>query len=463
MIAALVLALAIGGGHGPAPVLNDSFPHATHRRLFVTCESCHAGIMTGDTAQARPAPALCANCHDGAQHRRVDWVPAPPRPTNLNFDHPTHFQRTRQAGDSVGCLTCHAMTENAALMEVVRATPERCITCHAHRAPAHLAAEANCGTCHRSLPGTRLATGDITRFPKPVSHDSTWGTNHAESARLNSAQCAVCHAREYCATCHVNAARVPAILALGSDPRTAVRTTPVTYRAPATHAQPDWTRGHGLAARQEALSCSTCHTRESCLVCHGPQARVPVVATLPVRVPGGAPGVDLAAMRPPSHLPDFRTNHRAAAAAGEASCNRCHAQTFCATCHEGASRPSFHATNFVARHSSAAYNQDAECASCHQTQAFCVACHRQTGLSNPQALPAGRFHTNQPNWLFAHSGAARRSLESCVSCHQQRFCLQCHSASTGWKVSPHGPNFTPSNEARRSSYCRICHVGGTPS
>ena len=460
MINALLLAISLGAG--PTPLRADTFPHAAHRRVFVTCESCHAGILTGDTAQSRPPASLCANCHDGAEHRRVDWVPAPPRPTNLAFDHVTHFARTRQAGDSVACGTCHGMSATAALMEVVRAVPERCITCHAHRAPTHLAAEANCATCHRSLPGTRLATGDITRFPKPASHDSAWGWNHAGGARSSSQQCAVCHAREYCATCHVNAARVPAILALGSDPRTAVRTTPVVYRAPDTHAQPDWLRGHGIVARREALSCATCHTRESCLVCHGPQARVPVVATLPRREPKGAPGVDLAAMRPPSHLPDFRTNHRSAAAAGDATCNRCHAQTFCATCHDGATRPAFHGRNFVQRHAWPSYNSENECATCHQTQAFCVNCHRQSGLASAQSLPAGRFHTNQPNWTFAHGGAARRSLESCVACHQERFCLQCHSASTGWKVSPHGQGFTGAGN-RNSASCRVCHVNGPPT
>ncbi len=462
---ALALALAWPLATAPASVPTDSFPHPAHRRLFTACTSCHAGIVSGDSAATRPTAALCANCHDGRTARLVDWTPRPPRESNLRFDHRTHFARTGSTGVEPTCSTCHALADTSALMEIARARPERCLTCHEHQATAHLATDANCATCHRPLPTTRVAVERIAGFPKPPSHDVDWLRSHATPARLSSAQCAVCHAREYCAACHVNASRVAEIQALEPDPRVAqlALAMHVTYTAPPSHAEGDFIRGHGLASRSTSATCATCHTRESCLVCHGPQARVPVVATLPRRTRGGAPGVDLAAMRPPGHLPDFRANHRAAAAGGDAACSRCHAQAWCATCHDAASRPPFHVANFVMRHAAPSYTQENECVSCHQVQSFCVSCHRQTGVAAVRNLPAGRFHTNQPNWTFAHGGAARRSLESCVACHQQSFCLQCHSASSGWKVSPHGQGFDPDVASRNAAMCRICHVGGPPS
>ena len=105
-----------------------------------------------------------------------------------------------------------------------------------------------------------------------------------------------------------------------------------------------------------------------------------------------------------------------------------------------------------------------ECASCHQVQTFCRDCHRQVGTAASRRTSAtGQYHNAQPNWFFAHSGAARRSLESCVSCHQQSFCLECHSASQGRRISPHGPGFQPSMGDRNPAMCRICHIQGPPT
>jgi hypothetical protein len=311
---------------------------------------------------------------------------------------------------------------------------------------------------------TRLASATITRFPKPATHDSAFTFSHADAAQ-QSTTCRVCHSRELCATCHVNAALLAPIQLLGSDPRAAetLRGRTARYRAPASHTAADFTRGHGLLARQGTQACANCHARESCQICHTQSPQVPIIASLPRRSRDGAPGVDLSALRPPGHLPGFRTDHRAVAAGGDASCSRCHRQTFCAACHDSARRPGFHAVNFVARHASAALTSANECSSCHQVQAFCRDCHRQTGTTQAGAVGTGsRFHSAQPAWTFGHSGAARRSLESCVSCHQQTFCLQCHSASRGWKVSPHGPGFNADIGDRNAAMCRICHTQGPP-
>ena len=57
--------------------------------------------------------------------------------------------------------------------------------------------------------------------------------------------------------------------------------------------------------------------------------------------------------------------------------------------------------------------------------------------------PVGKFHDAQPGWLFGHGGIARRSIETCASCHAQNFCLTCHSATSGWQINPHGSHFEP--------------------
>jgi hypothetical protein len=460
VIAALALVLAAAQGPA-APQARDSFPHPVHRRLFTQCVNCHAGILTGDSATARPPVSLCATCHDGQDQRTVNWAPRPARPSNLRYDHPAHIAAVqRRDGETLSCMRCHSPTDSAqTLMEVARARPARCITCHAHQAERHLAANADCRTCHRPLAEARgLATERIADFPKPASHDSTWVYRHNDAAR-SSASCAVCHARDYCASCHVNAARVAAIQALGPDPRVAeiARTRPVRYVRPPSHLEADFSSRHAPATPADGERCAACHARESCMACHGQQiGGNRAIAQIPARG-REASGVSAAALRPAGHVPGFATDHRAAAAGGDPSCMQCHTQRFCSTCHDASTRPPFHPLDFVARHQAATYTPDNECAACHQVQTFCRDCHLSTGRAAPRAQ-FGSYHTAQPAWRLGHAAAARRSIETCATCHVQVFCLQCHSAKGGQGVSPHGPGFNAGMADRNASMCRYCHL-----
>lgn len=445
-----------------SPALADSFPHARHGRLFTACGACHAGIASGDSARARPAPEFCASCHDGSLARRVDWRPSPPRATNLRYDHRRHAARIQAAGDSaLACVRCHASAADAEYMNVGPARPGPCRSCHAPGAEHHLA-QATCAPCHVPLrEATGLSAVVIGRFPKPPSHDSGFVFVHA--AEATSATCAVCHARDFCASCHLNAATVDAIRGLPSDPRVAtlVRNRRVTYPKPPFHEASGFLRVHGIMARADVTGCGNCHARESCMGCHRAEERVAPVNDLPRRTRGGARGVDLSGVRPPDHAPDHLLRHRVPAAGGDASCSRCHAPTFCASCHDGATSPRYHGADFVQRHAESAYARENDCATCHQTEAFCRDCHRSTGLARTGA-PVGRFHDAQPMWVFGHGGAARRAIESCAGCHAQSDCLRCHSASLGWRVNPHGRGFDADLQEKNPAMCRQCHLGGAP-
>jgi len=462
----VITLFALAAALAAHPAVADTFPHARHAHLFTNCTACHAGILTGDTATMLPTPATCAPCHDGDFQRRVDWTPSPPKPTNLHFDHRAHAERIEGQGDpELPCMRCHAMSDTAEFMDIASAQPARCITCHEHRATAHLV-DARCTQCHVPLPlATGLTAQDIAQFPTPPSHDSGFALHHDSLAGAPGAMCATCHAREFCASCHVNAARVPVIQALGTDARVAelARAQRLPYPTPPSHAGPGFIREHGAMARADrGATCSNCHARSSCLTCHREEERVPVVGLLPERRRGGAAGVDLTGIQPPDHTPDFARHHRAVAAAGDASCTHCHTGAFCASCHDAASAPGFHPPDFVQRHAQAAYNSESECAVCHQTEAFCRDCHVSVGRSR-MGPTAANYHDNQPLWLFGHGAVARRSIETCASCHQQNFCLQCHSASGGQRVNPHGPGFDAATmEKKNPSLCLVCHVGGPP-
>ena len=78
-------------------------------------------------------------------------------------------------------------------------------------------------------------------------------------------------------------------------------------------------------------------------------------------------------------------------------------------------------------------------------------------MSGGGRLGAG-YHDRQPNFLLGHGEAARRHLESCVSCHAENDCLVCHSSRNGRGFNPHGPDF-PASRLREKApqMCTVCH------
>jgi hypothetical protein len=495
---ARVLALII------APALlfaqqKPAFPHKDHQNLFPTCLGCHAGIPKGDAASLFPAPALCANCHDGKTMPPVEWKqPAPRGPGLLVLSHRSHLGKA----EDVGCAACHATGRDTAWMHVVRAAPERCLSCHVHEASSHLADDNDCSTCHRKLTAaTGLSDQRLAAFPQPASHAAPGFTSaHGKSALASGANCATCHARESCARCHVDAGRSKVIQALGKDSRVArlVANKAPSYPTPADHLAADFGPGHGAAARAGTARCATCHARSSCETCHTRDGALATISQLPGAREGGARGVQLRrvtapaapaapaspAMQPAAggaafrvasspraqqpdttthkvlvHPPGFVRSHGALAASGGSQCASCHAQRFCTDCHIGGNAGRrYHAQNFVSVHPAKAYGRDTECSSCHNTATFCRSCHQQVGLAAKSGVRSTVYHNAQPFWLLEHGRAARQDLTNCTTCHQQTYCMQCHS-DVGSRINPHGPDFNAAAMAKRNSLiCLACHL-----
>jgi predicted CXXCH cytochrome family protein len=483
----------------------QEFPHDEHARLFPLCEGCHAGVPTGDIATYYPSPQLCTNCHDGVVEDRVEWSGPTADPTNLQFTHPAHqAELARHNEAQLECAQCHTPA-GATHMTIVRADPQVCLSCHAHQANDHYI-DAKCEQCHvafvrSSLPPLRLAS-----LPVPDDHQLPDFVldGHGEQARGDITRCAVCHTRERCETCHVNAADVAAITAMPAAP--ADWTLPefaVVYPVPPSHLDRQWVEKHGPTAGR--AQCAACHTQESCTTCHVepvPNAirQLPrrASAARPVNVTGGAatrgtphPGLTMVSAQPAPFVQDtpprvrapgvmtqrrmpdshasrfFDERHAALAASQPGSCAACHERTFCTDCHESPATPSYHPRNFQSQHASSAYGRRLECSTCHEVRTFCRACHIQQGMETQGRLNPG-FHDAEPLWLLRHARAARQGLESCTSCHKQRDCLQCHSEIGAFKVSPHGPNFDARRAQRRNAViCFACHVsdplsGGAP-
>jgi hypothetical protein len=469
---ALGLLLLAGAGISRA-VTRDDFDHEEHRKLFPTCTTCHAGVLEEGRA-VFPDAAACKNCHDGTVEKAVEWrPPTVVRPTNLRFSHRDHRTWAAEkigADSAIACGECHTPA-GGRWMTIERTITGRCLDCHGIKV-AHLSApDTACATCHVPLAEARaLPRERVAGFEEPPSHkvpDFMTERGHGRlatpprgSGLAVAPSCATCHARDFCAQCHVNAPEVRTIQALAPDPRSLA--LEAELKEPQSHERMDFLSRHGAMAERRIESCATCHTAESCLACH--RATPSVAQALPAAGPGRAPGASITRRRPASHTPDFADRHGPDASANPATCSTCHTRSECLDCHrpDPGRSGSYHPAGFLTRHPSAAYNRQSDCSECHNPQQFCSTCHVQSGLRSSGTIDPG-YHDGKRGFLLNHGTAARQSLESCVTCHTERDCLLCHSAVSGRRFNPHGPGFNAERLARRNPQsCSACHGRSIP-
>jgi Cytochrome c7 and related cytochrome c/Doubled CXXCH motif (Paired_CXXCH_1) len=462
----LALVFGVGLVLAPARIAGQAataFDHAKHRKVFASCTTCHAGAVDRG-ASMWPDSASCASCHDGTIQKRVTWQPPrEPARDNLRFEHPEHVRVA--VSRPAACVACHQL-QGGAWMQVAALDAQRCLDCHGVKS-AHLAApDTACATCHIPLARAgRLTVKDVAAFPTPPSHKQPGyadGSSHGAAAKVAGANCATCHARDFCLQCHVDGPERREIQALAHDPRaTAIR---ATLRAPASHDDPGFLMRHGGGAKRVPGTCSACHTRESCLTCHTATTRV--AAGLPTAGPGRAVGAVITRRRPPSHGQNYALRHAAAAAVVPATCAGCHARSDCLECHrpDAARAAGYHPAGFLSRHPAAAYARETNCSDCHNTAGFCTTCHATAGLVARGGSLRPGYHDFNTFFIAGHGQAARQNLETCVGCHVEKDCLTCHSAIGGRHINPHGPGFDPNRLIKKNpQMCTVCHGTAIPT
>lgn len=455
---------------------NLRFSHVEHARETerggekVECLSCHREQATDSvrmavvgaqptnciTCHAHRAPehladnAVCSTCHvplATARNVSDSAIAAFPRPASHARADFTSTHGPKTTADAARCATCH--------------TRESCARCHPNA--GQVAAIDGLGSDPRIA---RLVSTKEAVYPTPASHrEPLWGIEHGGAAKRDVQQCANCHTRQGCQSCHTGKLASEAIAALpdGSQaggPGVLLRHLATTI-TPASHRPGNWKMDHGDAARRDVQRCAVCHTRQSCQTCHTGKLASPTIAELQDSRGQGAGALlrDVAnagrAVR--VHPPDFVSSHGTTAGSGRLTCQGCHEQRFCSDCHDGSGRYRFHKVNYVSRHAADAYGRDRNCSSCHNAETFCRTCHLNSGIASRGGV-RGTAHNGQPMWLLQHGQAARQGLEGCTSCHQQRDCLRCHSAS-GQHMNPHGPGFKASQmKSRNAQMCLVCHA-----
>lgn len=347
---------AFAGGTRDVQVMPEqsiplTFSHKLHLENGAQCQLCHGSTLTSMDARDHNIPshtecaichrmeqpnahemfpkAGCDTCHTGfeggdASHLGPDFLPLPdaPRPealvlppARLTFPHKTHIDQ------GVPCLECHEGVDQADL-----ATRDHlpnmatCLTCH-----TGAKAPAECTTCHLQGTAGRIETdlgGHQPLTPhgrfRPDDHsDPRWLKVHQAAARADMNTCEQCHATTFCLDCH-DGTQKP----LGLHPA-------------------DWVMTHGLEAQRRTTDCYACHeVQQDCNACHTSAKLVPGQFPSPTNAdapgdkrfhPEGWAGVV-------GEIPTGDHHSHQARRALE-TCEACHAQDFCLTCHQSSVSP----------------------------------------------------------------------------------------------------------------------------
>jgi hypothetical protein len=221
-------------------------------------------------------------------------------------------------------------------------------------------------------------------------------------------------------------------------------------------------------------TCLNCHNGSSasaeCRTCHltDPSGRLQLTfASVSLRPMQGDPlGLD--------HGPRYEFTHSTRAKIDRRTCNDCHKDDFCMSCHDALQKPlSVHPNDWITLHAAAAHMDTMNCQACHRYQSFCAACHERVGIgfNSDPTLRARNLsvHGDYQTWVNIagpghHAIAAARDIQNCISCHREETCTACHATTKvnpgSRGVNPHAPGFksichtlaTANNRA-----CLKCH------
>ncbi len=392
---------------------NLKFDHLVHRRSAgpaasraggapPTCGSCHQPSGSGWMTTRRTIVGQCLDCHKlPAEHLAVadtacstchlslvDAKTLPESRIKAFGTPPSH----KDPGFMVKGLKGHgALAKGSGTIRVSAS----CSTCHARDF---------CLSCHVNAPETPLIQGlgpDArslaikAELKAPATHRSAdFDRRHGTRIGARAEKCSTCHTRESCTACHAGVP-APAVRALAAFGPGRAAGALVARKKPVNHTA-NFGEKHGPVASAAARSCSTCHVRTTCLECHRPDA---------ARTSG-------------FHPTGFLNRHPSAAYAREASCSDCHdSRQFCASCHNqagmtssrllgtGANYPDAKQT-FLFGHGQTARQGLESCDSCH-AERDCLTCHSSVG--------GRRFNPHGPG--FDPNRLARKNPQMCAACH----------------------------------------------
>lgn len=226
----------------------------------------HASGSYPDPVDARAAgsapmsDAVCLQCHDPNRKATSGF--------RIQIDHAAHAKRNGS------CVSCHIRTAHPVPTRgKALSLMAQCFTCHGTAKTAK--APGRCDLCHPS--GYEL---------KPASHRAAkWKLGHGTVAESDLRQCAMCHTKSTCDSCHgvemphpiwwvqgkqghaAEAARDRAVCARCHGEQKDMCTK--CHHSGYDPAKGTWVKQHtDVADRTGAAACFACHGPSDCVRCH---------------------------------------------------------------------------------------------------------------------------------------------------------------------------------------------------
>ncbi len=237
---------------------------------------------------------------------------------------------------------------------------------------------------------------------------------------------------------------------------------------------------HALHLRLEAVTCVTCHDRAptsrsaidlltpgeaACRACHAIDRMRPEGTGAPAA--SGAPAAPATACVAchPGHVPGQAVARVVVPPPNLKFSHAAHATTACQTCHGDL------AADDVGLATRDQLPRMASCLGCHdgvQAASACTTCHLSTqGGRVRTELPDGRLvptggvtgAVHDLEFRTRHDRIARAEARTCATCHEERFCADCHAGVVKpMDFHPGGYVTLHAIEARRGvPDCTVCH------
>lgn len=144
-----------------------------------------------------------------------------------------------------------------------------------------------------------------------------------------------------------------------------------------------------------------------------------------------------------------RTSHKDFADMPLKECNDCHKDQGIALTHDNDWAGRHHQDNdWMGEHRALALKAGKNCADCHD-QSFCIQCHTGGGVDvELRAMNSKHDYipkSHRSNWLDIHQIKTLDNPQTCTRCHLQKYCNDCHSRfrKGDLKIKSHkmlGPN-----------------------
>jgi hypothetical protein len=124
-------------------------------------------------------------------------------------------------------------------------------------------------------------------------------------------------------------------------------------------------------------------------------------------------------------------------------CSTCHLadaqsivpdKSVCLDCHEQVMvddvtlrQPDTHGPLWALNHEAVAKGSSVDCSACH-TQEYCLECHKAGFGDKMGSFSNNMVNVHRGDFSVSHPLAARANQNLCFSCHESRFCDECHDA-----------------------------------